>query len=248
VEEVLQRLARPESKYEKLYNYTTSQSPQRLVLKPQYRRRPAPLTSDTTTKTTITTADEVRIDHHAIDKVQDNNPTTATATSSSSSTTTTESMATPTTTSGVLESLQKNRQNRPKTVITDNPDDYQDRLKEVLQQPPPSEDSAKEEEDTYSEDDGHSIDTRVYIMKLASSQTTDPILATNLRNILMAYPHALDHIATCIHLFNFDTTTTTTPPSSSPSASTNDHDERYTNDSSHNDAHGMDTKEKSMKM
>lgn len=55
----------------------------------------------------------------------------------------------------------------------------------------------------YYEDDGYSIDTRVYIMQLAASKK-DPVLANDLRNVIMSYPHALDHIAHCIHLFDFN--------------------------------------------
>ena len=53
-----------------------------------------------------------------------------------------------------------------------------------------------------------SIDTRAYILELADGSeptaATTAALATPLRQVLMAVPHALDHIANTISWFNFD--------------------------------------------
>ena len=92
---------------------------------------------------------------------------------------------------------------------------------ELPVEPIDSKDQEPDHGELYSEDDGYSIDTRVYIMQLASSKK-DPVLAKQIRDVIMAYPHALDHMAHCIHLFNFNQTNHRHLPSSSSAAPTED--------------------------
>ena len=131
------------------------------------------------------------------------------------------------TTSGVMESLHQNRTNKKESHSDDT-------LKE--QQEEKDDDETKDNTTTYYENDGHSIDTRVYIMELAAS-SKNPVLATNLRHVIMAYPHALNHIANCIHMFNFDrgATTTTHAPSSSSSLDDKAWDEDTDDSTNRND-------------
>ncbi len=61
----------------------------------------------------------------------------------------------------------------------------------------------KSSPDVTTTDTTDSIDTRAYILELAAS-STQTALATQLRQVLMAVPHALDHIANTVSWFDFD--------------------------------------------
>jgi hypothetical protein len=248
VEQVIKKLHAPDCPYERLHAYTTTVSPQRVVLKWKKKQRDmehnvsmlnrhihSPNNDDnvvdtnpiTTNTTTTTTTKELPQQHDVI---------TGKAATAETMKRETDGIGTAANANSMTPAVSDESKLDGKMDVSSRTSSSSTEQEEGETET----EAADAKIDNYQEDDGLSIDTRVYIMQLASSiKGEDQILAQNLRNCIMAYPNALDHIANCIHMFNFDGSAASSPSSSDTTSST----ETFNNSTTTTTTNDSDTKQ-----